>query len=201
MSEFDRLGVVRSTAIAAANAVVNHMNIGQFISEFDRINDYTLRACKLQGNAEVQIEGRTNHDLWVYPICTVIFKNNRQAGFPIDRVYVSVTYAGRDGVHSNRQYYVCTFYEDLAVARLTRSPHDETEVVVFSSNGQGEFYFSKDHCQPHAAGFVPTSHKLPCKVKSRLGLPEGLICTREELIFVFYDDKKEVPNPDIRYLS
>ncbi len=73
-------------------------------------------------------------------------------------------------------------------------------VILHSNLERGEYFFSTDHCQPKTpAGFVPITTTLPHRVTPRPALPSGVVATIEEMVLIYHDDQKEIPNPDPRY--
>jgi hypothetical protein len=121
-----KMSVTRATAIAATNAVVKHLGFGLFVSQIDSISDYSLRWCKLAGNTQVQIGGRTNTGAWVMASNTVIYKADRNGEFPIEKVYVSIHDPAREGNTDEMLYYQVTFGDtDLNVEKMDESPHKE----------------------------------------------------------------------------
>lgn len=71
-------------------------------------------------------------------------------------------------------------------------------IVVISSLDNMTFFFSTNHCQEHGLGenYVPCSHTVPMYVEPRPDIPDGFVRNATELVNVFYDDMKEIPNPD-----
>jgi hypothetical protein len=47
--------------------------------------------------------------------------------------------------------------------------------------------------------FVPMSFGLPMQVESRPGFPDGILCSIEDFLSVFFDGREEIPNPDPLY--
>jgi hypothetical protein len=74
----------------------------------------------------------------------------------------------------------------------------KTQVVVISSMDNNTYFFSKNHCQNHNLGeeYVPCTHTLPIQVEPRPSVPDGIVKDVKDLAAVFYDDMKEIPNPD-----
>lgn len=70
-----------------------------------------------------------------------------------------------------------------------------------------EYFFSTDHCQgvkgrsevPIPEGFVPTTFYLPMSVVPRPCLPSGRVETLKDLLLIFFQGAKEIPNPDPKY--
>ena len=118
MRENIKLPATRATAIAAANAVVNHLKLGLFISEFNNLRNSTFRNPELKGNACVYMEGRTNTGAYIVFTGTIIFKRDRSGQFPVEKVVV--TYHGPyQGVMTD---YECTFGEQIEIRKLKESP-------------------------------------------------------------------------------
>ena len=78
-------------------------------------------------------------------------------------------------------------------------------IVVHSSQEKGVYFFSTDHCQRLEPGqnisndFVPTTFSIPMNVVPRPALPTGRILDKEDLKLIFYQGKKEIPNPDPKF--
>ena len=118
MRENIKLPATRATAIAAANAVVNHLKLGLFISAFNNLRNSTFRNPELKGNACVYMEGRTNTGAYIVFTGTIIFKRDRSGQFPVEKVVV--TYHGPyQGVMTD---YECTFGEQIEIRKLKESP-------------------------------------------------------------------------------
>ncbi len=113
-----KIPATRATAIAAANAVVVHLKLGLFISEFKLGSRELDEDYKLAGNVRVSMEGRTNTGTYVMLTGAVIFKKDRSGQFPIDKVFVTFhgPYMG------NMTFYECTFSEQIEVRELKESP-------------------------------------------------------------------------------
>jgi len=47
-----------------------------------------------------------------------------------------------------------------------------------------------------AENYVPCSHTVPMYVEPRPDIPDGFVRNATDLVNVFYDDMKEIPNPD-----
>jgi hypothetical protein len=131
MSDQMKMGVVRATALAVANAAVKHIELGLFISEF-KIDDYTLRWNKLAGNAYVMIEGRTNIGLFIWISCAVIFKEPRSEDFPIEKVFVSFRRPqGAEASVHEYDFFECTFdSSSINFRRMSKSPFDENSAIT-----------------------------------------------------------------------
>ena len=120
MSDDIKLPATRATAVAAANAVVSHLKLGLFISEFNNLGSWILRNCKLAGNACVAIDGRSNTGMYIPITGTVIFKQDRNGQFPIEKVLITM-----HGDNSrDMDFYECTFGEErIEVRKLQENPH------------------------------------------------------------------------------
>ena len=127
MSDERKMGVTLSTAIATSNAVVRHLKLGIFISEYNKISDYLLRIGKFAGNFHVQVEGRTNDGKWIYMNNTVVYKDQpyERDQFPIEKVYVGIRQPQESGAKPDKLiYFECTFEGDIVVKELEKSPHE-----------------------------------------------------------------------------
>lgn len=124
MSDKMKVGAVRASAIAAANAVIRHLNLGLFASEFE-INDYCTRGI-IQNRtcAGVRIEGRTNTNRCFKLSANVVFL---QAGdvlgrsFPIERVFVWMNVPS-SGCDSSCFECYFDFGEELRVNEVNELP-------------------------------------------------------------------------------
>lgn len=122
MSEKLKLSVTRSTAIASLNAVVNHLKLGLFVSQFDELADsYGIRWGKFATHRHVPMSGRTNQGTWVEASCTVLFKKDRpEDGFPIEKTFLFLKDSSEDG----GTYFDCLFSDSgIEVKKLNKSPH------------------------------------------------------------------------------
>jgi hypothetical protein len=125
MSRKMRVGAVRASAIAAANAVVGHLGLGLFISEFT-ISEYSqLGIFRNRTFCGVNIEGRTNAGHKVKHLILVVFKPQENIGrdlFPVERVFVGVDHSAPSGC--SRTYYECflDFMEELRVNEVRDLP-------------------------------------------------------------------------------
>lgn len=79
-------------------------------------------------------------------------------------------------------------------------------VIIMSNMDRGEYFFSTDHCQRiHApetfpsGSWVPTTFYLPQGCVPRPSLPTGLIDSRADIVTIFHQGDREIPNPDPRY--
>ncbi len=72
------------------------------------------------------------------------------------------------------------------------------QIVVIGNLDTMEYFFSKDHCQDHGMGksWVPCTHYVPTCVAARPSVPDGIVKNINDIVAVFYDDMKEIPNPD-----
>jgi len=87
-----RLGVTRATAIAAINAVVQHLELGLFMSEL-KIVESALNCDPKDGNVRAcEISGRTNNNTSVDAHCILMPKDNLDeiCSFPFKRIIVIV---------------------------------------------------------------------------------------------------------------
>lgn len=77
----------------------------------------------------------------------------------------------------------------------------KTSVITFTNLENNTFFFSTNHCQNHDLGnnYVPCTHTIPSSVVPRESVPSGIVKNIEDLKAVFYDDLKEIPNPDENY--
>ena len=81
---------------------------------------------------------------------------------------------------------------------------DTRTIVIHSSIGRGEYFFSTDHCQgvrtkTYPAGFVPITFTLPHAVVARPTCPSGWVETVSDVVAVYFPDSKEIPNPEPSY--
>jgi hypothetical protein len=73
-------------------------------------------------------------------------------------------------------------------------------VIMHTNRGRGEYFFSTDHCQRHGLkGYVASTAYLPIPVVPRRSLPSGLVTTVPEMLMIFHQGQKEIPNPDPNY--
>lgn len=80
-------------------------------------------------------------------------------------------------------------------------------VIVISNDKQ--YFFTTDHCQRVRTGgvpdkfsgeeWVPITHYLPTYIFPRVGFENGVVDTVDQLIFIFYSDRVEIPNPNPDY--
>lgn len=119
-----KVGAVRASAIAAANAVIRHLNLGLFASEFE-INDYCIRGI-IQNRtcAGIRIEGRTNTNRYFKLSSTVVFlqpENVLGRSFPIERVFV---WMNTPSSGCDRPCFECyfDFGEELRVCEVNELP-------------------------------------------------------------------------------
>lgn len=107
------MGVARATAIAVANAAVRHLELGLFMSEYNGIDEQSLRFSKFAGNARYGLSGRTTSGQWVLVHVTLIYKKltssgKRDGNFPIERAYAVVS----KSTSVPPTYLQCTFSGD-----------------------------------------------------------------------------------------
>jgi hypothetical protein len=76
-------------------------------------------------------------------------------------------------------------------------------IIVHTNPYTGEYFFSTSHLQGvegvgknYPEGFVAVTHYIPCSVVPRPELPSGMVTNVREMVTIFYDDGKEIPNPD-----
>jgi hypothetical protein len=76
-------------------------------------------------------------------------------------------------------------------------------VIIHSR--RGEYFFSTDHCQgarglsSYPKGFVPTTFYLPHHVVPRPTCPSGWVETQEDVVKVYHEGDREIPNPEPRF--
>lgn len=72
------------------------------------------------------------------------------------------------------------------------------QIIVIANMENNTYFFTKDHCQDHKLGenYVPCTHIIPSYVMPRPSVPNGIIQDVHDLVSVFYNDMKEIPNPD-----
>jgi len=75
------------------------------------------------------------------------------------------------------------------------------QIIVISNMDNMTYFFSTNHCQNHGLGdnYVPCTHYIPSRVEPRESVPNGIINNVNDLVAVFYDDMKEIPNPDSKF--
>lgn len=79
--------------------------------------------------------------------------------------------------------------------------NNKQQIVVISNMDNNTFFFSTNHCQEHNLGdnYVPCTHSIPIFVEPRPTVPDGIVKSVADLINVFYDDMKQIDNPDKNY--
>lgn len=119
----DKINAQPACAIAAANAIVVHLNLGGFISEYQRVyqSNYAI------GHTSVLIEGRTNRMMMVWLLCVVVPKDPEDATrpFPYAAVRVMVPRYMHGGSDPEARFFECTFSEkqDEPDITITESAH------------------------------------------------------------------------------
>ena len=82
--------LIKATSLAALNAVLGRLSLGQFMSEFE--TTYSTPQSHAIIFAETSFVGRTNSGASVRGHCDVFRKKQRNVGeFPIEKVLVQVT--------------------------------------------------------------------------------------------------------------
>lgn len=112
------MSVARATAIAVTNAAIKHLKLGLFMSELNAVDEHDLRFSKFVGNARFALSGRTTSGTSVLVHATIIFKQARDASFPIEKAYVAVT----DVPSRSRKCFQCDFSgDDIVVVEIDAS--------------------------------------------------------------------------------
>lgn len=62
-----------------------------------------------------------------------------------------------------------------------------------------EYFFSTDHMQELDERFSACTHYIPHKVAKRPSCPTGIVDSKEMLKTIYYNNYKEIPNPDPQY--
>lgn len=75
------------------------------------------------------------------------------------------------------------------------------QIITISNIETKEYFFTTDHCQDHNLGssWVPVTAYVPMDVVPRKELPSGRIENKEDYKKVFYNDYKEIQNPDSKF--
>lgn len=124
----DRICVTHATAIAMANAVVKHTKQGLFISQFSKISAHLLNSGKFTGAMQVSMSCRTNTNIDIQMVCTLIYATSGDKGYPFaEKVYVTAV----DEIKQQNNgecyaFFECTFgVEDILITQLKKSTHGE----------------------------------------------------------------------------
>lgn len=125
-----RIGVVRATAMAAANAVIKHTKQGLFISQYVITDETLIKPAKF---ISVGIDGRADRGEWIYTKNLVVYKDGWKLGFPIEKVFVSTPDPARTKMTDPHVHFECTFgVDDIIVKRLEKSVFEDVAVSDLS---------------------------------------------------------------------